>query len=93
MSSADDKSIERVVLETLEKELAVPAGRLRLDADLTRDLKIDSDDLSFLFVPKLERRLGVKIPVEEWSSVGTVRDAVNLLRRYKNESAQGRDAP
>lgn len=50
---------------------------------LVVDLKITSDDLSFVFVPEVQRQLGVKIPAEEWNAVYTVADAIHLLARYR----------
>jgi acyl carrier protein len=47
------------------------------------DLRLDSDDLSFVFVPLLEKQLGVKIPVREWDHVYTVQDAIDLFVRYR----------
>jgi len=50
-------------------------------------LRIVSDDLSYIFVPELERELGVKIPVEEWRSVYTRGDACELLKKYLGKSS------
>lgn len=85
MDSADDRLIELVVWETLERDLAIPRKKIHADADLIGDLNIDSDDLSFLFVPELEEKLGIKVPVEAWLNVETVQDAVNILKRYKSK--------
>ena len=53
---------------------------------LVKDLKRDSDDFSFIFVPRLEQRLGVKVPVLEWQTVYTVQDAVDLLWQHYNHA-------
>ena len=53
-----------------------------LASHLSRDLKISSDDLSMYFVPELERRLLVKVPIHEWRTVETGNHACALLRKY-----------
>lgn len=80
-----ENEVEEVVLRHLADITKVARSRIRPSDDLVRDLKADSDDLSFLFVPAVERALGVIIPPENWSSVHTVRDAVDLLCAAKAE--------
>ena len=81
LMSSDE--IKEAVLETLEELLSTPRSKLKMEDHLTYDLHIPSDELSFIFVPELERKLKVRIPVKEWSSVGTIQEAVGLLRKYK----------
>lgn len=45
------------------------------------DLKVDSDDLSFIFIPELESELGVSLPQETWSKVESVDDVVEQLSK------------
>jgi acyl carrier protein len=79
----DTPQVEQVVLQVVQeiigsRKLARVAGA----SELVRDLNICSDDLSMYLVPELERRLGIKVPVDEWSSVYTVDDVCLLLRRH-----------
>ena len=78
-----DSEVEEAVLETLEELLEVERSELKLEDHLTYDLHIPSDELSFIFAPELERKLKVSVPVEEWSSAGTIREVVGLLGKYK----------
>jgi acyl carrier protein len=82
MSSVDDETVAEAVIETLERILCKPRSTFRLTDRLVDDLRIASDDLSFMFVPELERKLGIRVPVDEWRSVYTGRDACELLKRY-----------
>jgi hypothetical protein len=81
MSTSGDPVAE-VVTEVLERILCRPRTTFSLSDDLVRDLRIASDDLSFMFVPEVERKLGVKVPAKEWRTVHTGMDACNLLRKH-----------
>jgi len=45
-------------------------------------LHIDSDDLSFDFLPNVQAELGVTVPRKEWFKVSTVREISELLETY-----------
>jgi hypothetical protein len=80
---SDTPYVENVVLEVIQNILGkkrMPG--ITLSQDLTKDMKICSDDLSMYFVPELERRLNVKVPAQEWSNVYTGQDAWALLSKY-----------
>jgi acyl carrier protein len=80
--------VVHVVMDTLRDLIGRPLFRrsrarvVHLSADLVRDLKVDSDDLSYIFVPTVQERLHVRIPVDEWDKVYTVQDAIDLLKQY-----------
>lgn len=78
----ESKEVEEAVLETIADILLCDKAELWLSARLVDDLNIDSDDLSLMFVPDLEKRLKVKIPIKEWNNVYTIQDAIDLLRKY-----------
>ena len=80
----DRREIEEVVLRVIEQELAIPRQRIRLDDRFVADLKVDSDDLSFLLVPAVKRELSVDPPMDAWQTVFTVRDVVDLVIRLKS---------
>jgi hypothetical protein len=42
---------------------------------------VTDEDLTFWFVPSIEKRLGVRVPPNEWAKVHTISDAVQVLRR------------
>ncbi len=58
-------------LRLIEEELAVPRSRAKKTDRLVADLRIDGEDLSYLFVPELERRLALKINVNEVTYMDT----------------------
>lgn len=77
-----DKDIEDAVYSEIEGLIHRPRNTFKLSDHLVLDLKIDLDDLSFLYVPDLEKAFEVKVPVEEWNNVATGEDTVKLLKRY-----------
>jgi acyl carrier protein len=81
-SDHSDKDIEDAVYSEIEGLIHRPRNTFRLSDDLVLDLKIDSDDLSFLYVPDLEKAFEIKVPVEEWNNVFTGEDTVKLLKRH-----------
>ena len=54
---------------------------------LLRDIRMDEDDFSYIFVPQLERLLGVKTRPSDWDAVYTVRDVVELFERKLSGTA------
>jgi acyl carrier protein len=52
--------------------------------DLVRDLKIDSDDLSYIFVPYITEAFSVDVPNFEWKKVNTIGDTVRLVLSSKS---------
>lgn len=63
--SEEDREIEEAVFEVLEDILLRPRSEFRLVDQLGPDLKVDGDDFSFIFVPELEKKLKITVPVEE----------------------------
>lgn len=82
-----EQQIEEVVFAAFESELAMPRSHVKKTDRLIQDLKLDSDDLSFLFIPTLEKQLHVSISTEEWGAVYSVQDAIDLLLRHKRQPA------
>ncbi len=78
-----------VVFDLLGEIMCKPKDQLRCQLDLSdrfvKDLRIDSDDLSFVFIPKLEEWVGTEIPQEDWDKVWTLQDAVNLAARLRRK--------
>lgn len=80
MTNEIDNPVERAVTRVL-KEIVGEKRDIDSSDSLLRDLKISSDDLSMYFVPQVERRLGIKVQLKEWSSVITVADACRVLQK------------
>ena len=82
--------IQKVVVFRLEI-LCDPGTVVSLDDDVVRKLRVDSDDLSFDFIPNVEEELGVRVPAKEWLKVRTVRDACATLEtHYRNHIISAR---
>jgi hypothetical protein len=80
----NEDQVRRIVEEeirSLAPHVNVVGGRLHL----VRDLRIDSDDLSFILVPNVEARCGVTPPTLEWANVTTVDDVVALIVKHLKE--------
>jgi acyl carrier protein len=72
--------IEREVFRDLQT--LVPRGvEIRRDQALIGDLKLLSDDATALALD-LERKFQVRIPRDEWGTVSTVQDVIDLLARH-----------
>jgi acyl carrier protein len=86
MSHEARAKIDGVVLAKIEEILARPRGEFSMSDHLTNDLEMDSDDISFWFIPDVEAELGVKVPRAEWRKAGTIEEVCRLLERYHRQS-------
>lgn len=82
MTNTSKLSIEEIVKRLAEDLSDIPFEAIKLSDRLIKDLKIDGDELSFVFVPELELKLSVKVPIQEWRTVYTIEDVINLLKKY-----------
>jgi hypothetical protein len=72
------REVERVVHDVLI-DIGVSESEMKPDAEL---LGIMADeDATFWFVPHVERGLNVKVPIEDWESVITIAETVEMLER------------
>ncbi len=76
------ETVRKEVIAVIRDILGDENAEFGEDANLTTDLNIISDDLSFVFVPELQDRLGVKLSLKEWREIGTVRDAIDALTEH-----------
>ena len=76
------------IVELLAHVLGIEQASIGLEDRLIADLRLDSDDFSFWFVPALQERLGTEIPIEAWDTVFTVRDAVQVATAALREGSR-----
>jgi len=79
MASTREAKVERAVLTSIGDITGTPVDRIRLTDALVGDLKMDGDDFTFVFVPGIERALGVKTDPKAWSHVHTVQQAIDVF--------------
>ena len=73
--------IQQLVISHVSELSKLRPDAIRLEDTLLGDVKMDGDDFSYLFVPGLEKSLGVKLPPSDWVGVRTVADVIQLLRQ------------
>ncbi len=81
-----------LVLELLERIAVVPAGGIRPDHDMVRDLQVDGDDYGMWLVPELKKRLGIKPTRQEWE-VRTVAELLAVVDRHAARAATTHGSP
>ena len=77
----DRIAIEKIIYEVMYESLAIDVSGISPSDDLA-DLDVDTDDWSDLFVPDLQKRLGVSVPVKEWGRATTVSRMAEMLTKY-----------
>ena len=78
-SSLSRDSALRAVTEIVVEELGLSEDQVAPDTDLVQDLHVDTDDLSFLYIPAVHKRFGVTISNDEWRRINTVRQTVDAV--------------
>lgn len=68
------------VLSIIEEKLNIPKEKIRLEDDFTENLGADSLECMELIM-EFEDTFEVDIPEEKFSSIKTVRDAIELIQR------------
>ena len=83
----DKSSIQKIVKKIIESEQLsdIPVESIKLSDRLIKDLKMDGDDFSFIFVPEIESKFSVKIPIQAWRKVSTIEDVINVIKTALNE--------
>lgn len=76
----DRKEIEEKVKEFLVEELEIDEERIKPEADLIKDIGIDSLDFIDLVVI-VEKKFGFKIKTEEMAEVKTLNDFYDYIER------------
>ncbi len=81
------ESIEKKLVEIIKEELAFSVSPSQLEQDIA-EFNIDTDDWSFLFIPTVEKRFNVRVPIDEWSHVYTIKDIARLIMKMHNQKIQ-----
>ena len=71
---------ETKLLNILRDELALVDFEIEPGEPLSQK-RLDTDDLSYLFVPAVEEAFGVKLSLIEWKNADTIRDIAELLNQ------------
>lgn len=79
MTGSDDR-VSDVVLYHLTDVTGIPPERIHLTDRVVRDLKVTGDDIDFIFIPRVERDLGVTLKPHEWIAMRTVEEVITALR-------------
>lgn len=74
---ASQQEIFEAVKQHLESR-GIEAGKIAIDADLLRDLDLDSLDTMELTLG-MEERFGIEIPDADLEGLATIKDAVVLI--------------
>jgi acyl carrier protein len=82
----EKEEVFRVVSGYLVKDFEVPAEKIRLEANLFKDLGLDSIDALDWFA-KMETTIKLPIVEEDIKRVRTVQDVVNYVMRHLKRNA------
>ncbi len=74
--------LERELCQVVAEKLKTDPNQIRMDDDVVVDLGVDSLALAELTV-QLEKRMGVKVPGEDWLEVITVGELADLIERHQ----------
>ena len=83
-----DKTLEQAVIETVAETLEKDPGGVTADMDFIADLGMDSLEVVEM-VMALEDRFECEIPDEAVESIKTVGQAVEYIRRRRQEAVSG----
>ena len=76
-----DDAVYEAIKQVLVDELKLDASAVKPEADLRRDLGLDSLDVATVAMA-LEEKLGVEVSDEAMQDVQTVQDAVTFLSKH-----------
>lgn len=71
--------VARIVFASIADVTGRPPGDIRHNDTLLNDLRMDGDDFTFVFLPTVEKALGVKTDPKAWAEVSTVRHAIDVF--------------
>jgi hypothetical protein len=76
--------IRQAIYDVLSDEMKINLEHVNPTEELAP--LADTDDWSFIFVPELERRLGISVPLKYWSKAGTVDEIVEMIEGFMQET-------
>jgi acyl carrier protein len=76
-----DDAIDLVLIKLAAAFTPLQIDEIQMFHSFSRDLKMDSDELSFHFAPLVENAFGKKISLEKWKTLNSLQDLANELRR------------
>lgn len=88
-----DEAIRARIVAMLQDLIGEPERDIRGEDHLVSTLNVNSDDLSFAFVPEVIEVFGINPPVDAWRDVGTVEDVVRFVRRCLPSASEGGNLP
>jgi acyl carrier protein len=56
-----------------------------------KDLRIDSDNLSFILCPTLEDIAGCQIPFREWDNIYTIDNSIDWVKNHRDNHQRSDD--
>jgi len=80
MSTATEALAKKLLTAITDK----PEAEIKNHDRLVEDLRVDGDDFSMTFVPRVNREFGIKVPWREWESVRTVADVVAIIELHRS---------
>ena len=75
----DMDEIETELRKIIREELSIDPSVIGSD-ELLSDTGVDSDDISFLFIPVVEKRFSVRFSIKQWRKVGTINEIASMIR-------------
>ncbi len=84
MSIKTKAEIMAAVVFALNESFGIEKSRLLPEAELYKDLEIDSIDAIDLMV-KLQKMIGKRMQPEAFKSVRSIQDVVNVIEKLVNE--------
>ena len=76
----DESDVKFRIRRIIHQELAVSTENLA-DDDPFDELKVDTDDWSLLFIPRVETEFGIKVPINDWETVWTISEVAKLVQK------------
>lgn len=77
----EDPNIAQRIEKIIRQECHVPdTTKIYPQTSITRDLGIDTDDISFYLIPALHNEFGKKLSVAQWAEIETLDDVVNAFK-------------
>lgn len=80
----DKIQIEATIFAVMRDTLGIDVSGIARTDELAR-LNVDTDDWTFLFMPEIQRRLEVFVPVDAWSRASTVERMAEMFMAEDTE--------